>query len=607
MNREQIIEKTMREFKDGKLHSSSGDLVTKRDQAIAIALSKANSKKFGDGGSVEQQNYEMVSSDNKAIIHHAEELKMILTKNKSIPTWAVTLISKAEQNLSDVTHYLDGKLKYEYGGMLPEILQKVYGEKLEFVDRHAQYQVGIINNLYPDHAEVIIDDKFFDVPNWRITRIITKDLELNKSLIKEIQDTYMLKQSADSSDSFALETMKNGGKVMIANLGAYLLAGETAKKIAPESVSAIDKKLASQINPEPKPSIWEDRGLKYAKGGPVNYKRPAYNKKVYGFYLFETKNKTFELEVHLWERTTETTDSLEIQNDLREELGSIEIKNSAWRNLLSGKKVMASSTKNNYVGTLRQVSTFGDGGGVEKSKFDNGGIIEVINYGGDRYDGGVFYEIRKNGFTIDKGIIDGDEEVEFEGKKYDGLLSLSKGLNAKLVKYADGGPVKRYQDLSLIKPDVVNDTNMVPEFELKQPNKIKQLDNIRVLKVVDSQSSVLMLREIWEKDTIGAFEQAYILFFNNNNQIIGYYHHSSGGIAGTIMDIEMISAMAVKSLSRGVIIAHNHPSGAVRPSEADLRISKQLKSALALFNISLLDSLIITTNDYYSLLDNGVL
>jgi hypothetical protein len=63
--------------------------------------------------------------------------------------------------------------------------------------------------------------------------------------------------------------MKDGGKVMIASLGAYLLAGETAKKVAPESVSAIDKKLAGQINPEPKPSIWEDRGLKYSDGGPV--------------------------------------------------------------------------------------------------------------------------------------------------------------------------------------------------------------------------------------------------------------------------------------------------------------------------------------------------
>jgi DNA repair protein RadC len=539
MNREEIIEKTMREFKDGKLYSSSGDLVTKRDQAIAIALSKANSKKFGEGGSLEKQNYEMVYSDNKAIIHHAEELKMILNKNKSIPTWAVTLIAKAEQNLSDVTHYLDGKIKYEYGGMLPEILQKVYGEKLEFVDRHAQYQVGIINNLYPDHAEVIIDDKFFDVPNWRITRIITKDLELNKSLIKEIQDTYMLKQSADSSDSFALETMKDGGKVMIASLGAYLLAGETAKKVAPESVSAIDKKLAGQINPEPKPSIWEDRGLKYSDGGPVNYKRPAYDLKTTGVYLFRTNKGNFTLVSYAFERSNDTEDSLEIQEELKGLLGSVDIKNLAWKRLASGKSVKAKSTKGNYLGTLTRIDD----------------IDNALKYNGD--------------------------------------------------KMAKGGPVKSYPDLSLMKPDVVNDTNMVPEFELKQPNKITQLDTLRRKIVGNSRNAMEICREIWEKDTIGGFEQAYVLFFNNNNEIIGYYHHSSGGIAGTIMDVEMISAMAVKSLSRGVIIAHNHPSGNNRPSDADLRISKQLKDALALFNIPLMDSLIITTNSYYSLKDNG--
>jgi len=598
MNREQIIEKTMREFKDGKLYSSSGDLVTKRDQAIAIALSKANSKKFGDGGSVEQQNYEMVYSDNKAIIHHAEELKMILTKNKSIPTWAVTLISKAEQNLSDVTHYLDGKIKYEYGGMLPEILQKVYGEKLEFVDRHAQYQVGIINNLYPDHAEVIIDDKFFDVPNWRITRIITKDLELNKSLIKEIQDTYMLKQSADSSDSFALETMKDGGKVMIASLGAYLLAGETAKKIAPESVSAIDKKLASQINPEPKPSIWEDRGLKYNVGGPVNYKAPGYKKKIAGVYIFETKGKIFELEVYGYERENDTSDSLIIQNDLREELGSIIIKNVAWRNLFSGKKVMATSSKNNFVGTLRQVNAFGDGGPVGSGEEVE--IIEIINFF-EANDCEVEFDTIPKGFRFDvwskiskRWILENANETQFRNF-YDKVKN----------NYAKGGPVKSYPDLSLIKPDVVNDTIMVPEFEIKEPNKIIELDTLRVKKITNSQSATVILRDIWEPDTIGAYEQAYILYLNNANEVIGYYHHSSGGIAGTIMDVEMISAMAVKSLSRGVLIAHNHPSGALQPSPNDLRISKQLNDALALFNIPLLDSIIITKNNYYSLKDNG--
>jgi len=66
-----------------------------------------------------------------------------------------------------------------------------------------------------------------------------------------------------------LETMANGGK-LVANLGAYLLAGESAKKIAPEMVNALDRKMAERLNPT-QPSVWEDRGLSYSGGGVVDY------------------------------------------------------------------------------------------------------------------------------------------------------------------------------------------------------------------------------------------------------------------------------------------------------------------------------------------------
>lgn len=84
-------------------------------------------------------------------------------------------------------------------------------------------------------------------------------------------------------------------------------------------------------------------------------------------------------------------------------------------------------------------------------KYANGGELDgnlvVINYGGDRYDGGVVWAIEENGVQIANGIIDGDWGVDFRGKHYDGLLSLAKGINAKLVNkfdsddYAKGGEV----------------------------------------------------------------------------------------------------------------------------------------------------------------------
>jgi len=266
----------------------------------------------------------------------------------------------------------------------------------------------------------------------------------------------------------------------------------------------------------------------YAVGGSVKYKSPSYKKKIFGVYIFETKNKSFQLEVYRFERQNDTEDALEIQNDLRKELGSIIIKNVAWKNLLSGKKVMARSSKNNYVGTLRQVNTFAVGGAV-------------------------------------------------------------------------------YPDLSMQKPQVVNDSIQLAEFELKQAKELTTINNIKNQQILSSDDAVDIFRQIWEKDTISAYEQAYVLFVNTNNKPKGFYHHSSGGIDGTIMDIQMISGMAVKSLSKGVIIAHNHPSGNTQPSDADRRITEQMKEALQLFNIKLLDSLILTENNYLSFANMGIL
>lgn len=420
MTKDKIIEKTMLEFKQGKLRSGSGDIVTKRSQALAIALSKANSGKFAEGGKI-NENLEMINSDNKAIIHHAEELKIILKKNKDIPTWAVALINQAENNISNVTHYLDGKLAYDYGGMIPEVLQKVYGENLVFIDCFAQERIGMINNLYPDHAEVFIDGQFEDVPNWRITKILSKDIELNKQLIKEIQDTYMLNVNDDDPDVMGLESMANGGK-LVANLGAYLLAGESAKKIAPKSVNALDERLAERLNPT-QPSVWEDRGLQYSDGGGVPdrimeisisrlksefrnepeifsgaiikrgpnevkiendilyikrpnenwqefsiikfgdggrvpYKYPKYNLPIYGTYVFKTPSETFELEIYMSERRNDTEDSLVIEEvkNSNVQLGSIIVKNSALNRLTKGLRVKAKSSIGNYSGTIEKIN-----------------------------------------------------------------------------------------------------------------------------------------------------------------------------------------------------------------------------------------------------------
>jgi DNA repair protein RadC len=100
-------------------------------------------------------------------------------------------------------------------------------------------------------------------------------------------------------------------------------------------------------------------------------------------------------------------------------------------------------------------------------------------------------------------------------------------------------------------------------------------------------------------------EHFIVLFLSQSNQIIGYYRHSKGTINSTQVDIELIMAVAIKSLSKAMIVSHNHPSGNKNPSEADRRMTKKLKQAAALFDISVLDHVIATNDGYYSFADNG--
>ncbi len=88
----------------------------------------------------------------------------------------------------------------------------------------------------------------------------------------------------------------------------------------------------------------------------------------------------------------------------------------------------------------------------------------------------------------------------------------------------------------------------------------------------------------------------------------GFYEVSNGGITGTLVDVRILFAVLLKSLTTAVILLHNHPSGTLKPSEADKRLTKKIKKAGELFDIKVLDHLILTPEgDYYSFADNGIL
>jgi DNA repair protein RadC len=141
----------------------------------------------------------------------------------------------------------------------------------------------------------------------------------------------------------------------------------------------------------------------------------------------------------------------------------------------------------------------------------------------------------------------------------------------------------------------------LPRFELASV----QSDFPRI-KIQSSEAAANFIRRFYTGD-IDIFESSFVLLLNSQNLTIGYAKLSQGGIQGTVMDPRLVAHYAVKCLASAVIIAHNHPSGALKPSDADLTLTKKINSGLDLLDIKLLDHVIITSEGFYSLLDNGQL
>lgn len=107
--------------------------------------------------------------------------------------------------------------------------------------------------------------------------------------------------------------------------------------------------------------------------------------------------------------------------------------------------------------------------------------------------------------------------------------------------------------------------------------------------------------------SMGVKESFKVIFLNNSNRAKGIYTLSEGTISHTTVDIRILFAVALKTLSTSMIILHNHPSGTLVPSEADKKITSQIKRASKLINIQLLDHIILVpdSNKYYSFADEG--
>jgi DNA repair protein RadC len=111
----------------------------------------------------------------------------------------------------------------------------------------------------------------------------------------------------------------------------------------------------------------------------------------------------------------------------------------------------------------------------------------------------------------------------------------------------------------------------------------------------------------WDNTRIEMIEQFKIMLLNRANKILGIFTVSTGGVAGTVADPKVIFATALKGNASSIILAHNHPSGNLKPSEADRQLTNKLTQAGKLLDISVLDHLIITAEEYFSFADEGLI
>lgn len=211
------------------------------DQLIPIVEKETGMylKLFKKGGFVSTQNRDMVLSQLKSIHHHEEELRSALKTSPEIEAWVLAKVQRATTDLSDVTHYLDGRTEYKTGGDIKPFETKTNGSTI------------YINGTQADVKKMYLDfvNNFLTIGSFADYYNIS---EKQASLIIE---------SGRGYEEFAEGGVAQGFSVADAN--PYIAGAKAVQGIAPHSVSAIDQRLARKFNPDP------NRPVFFAVGGKV--------------------------------------------------------------------------------------------------------------------------------------------------------------------------------------------------------------------------------------------------------------------------------------------------------------------------------------------------
>ncbi|RLD78716.1 MAG: hypothetical protein DRJ10_09895 [Bacteroidetes bacterium] len=205
-----------------------------------------------------------------------------------------------------------------------------------------------------------------------------------------------------------------------------------------------------------------------------------------------------------------------------------------------------------------------------------------------------------------------------------GLQSLS---DAELIAILIGSGNREETAVELSKQilkSVDNNLNTLGKLSLNDLQKFKGIGEAKAITIVAALElgRRRKLSEIVERKTIRSskdifeffhpiladlpHEEFWVVFLNQSNKIIDKYRVSQGGISGTVIDVRLIMKAAIEKLASGIILCHNHPSGNLKPSGSDIKITKKMRDAGEIMEIKVLDHIIVTDESYFSFADEGI-
>ena len=144
------------------------------------------------------------------------------------------------------------------------------------------------------------------------------------------------------------------------------------------------------------------------------------------------------------------------------------------------------------------------------------------------------------------------------------------------------------------------------QTQLKELKVVPTGNTFESVKIMSSKNAETVIRQFYFED-IDIYESCFILLLNRANRTVGYAKISQGGVACTVVDTKIIMKYAVDTLASAIILAHNHPSGELRPSAEDKHLTNRVAEAAKILEVTLMDHIIITSDGYTSMADEALI